>query len=520
MSDLRALEKRLGKVVQECKNLKAQEKYEQALDLIIAYKETSLYQVEHAEVICEIADLCLTLSKDQPFKYLKLAHNTLSNWVNSIKFQNSPVPQRVLNYTASIMVELALHYNSKQKPKKATFLLKKALKVCDSLESESNLRVKARLDLSSVYISSENFKKAKNLAEEALSLLNSMDYSCETNCRLGVLAFYNIAVCHRNLDNYEEMIRAYKSVEALGTKYLGGEDPLVKAAQEFLPTFYYESIFDESVFVTSKNQKQSTQKIETSPRTSFRRNSTSVQNLSQVNPEPTIKRYYSKEQLNRIYKQMQCKSPQIVTADQFFFKKLRKQIDVENDIHYLKKGLNQKEITQQDTKERMKITELRMRKRPLTAKTNQKRLDGLLARIDRLQVEADQNLQKQQVKMASKLKTKVYKNILRNINSNSDKRVVPHQRLYFKPPSLQHSQSSISEVGVQFSEDPKANLVKQANSEIEKRMEEILQEMKSLDQPQNSKNSRNTRRLSELSKSLSSKKSPSKTFLTRSKKVN
>jgi hypothetical protein len=114
-------------------------------------------------------------------------------------------------------------------------------------------------------------------------------------------------------------------------------------------------------------------------------------------------------------------------------------------------------------------------------------LNYINARIDKLKAEGEFFNKRMEVQMKSKLKTKIYKKLLRTLNHSKKRPMYPQQRnfhsgLYFKPPLDSYKRSvsitDLQETRGEPQESSKAKNFQLAKDEIENLMDHISEEMK------------------------------------------
>lgn len=114
-------------------------------------------------------------------------------------------------------------------------------------------------------------------------------------------------------------------------------------------------------------------------------------------------------------------------------------------------------------------------------------LNYINSRIDKLKAEGEFFNKRMEVQMKSKLKTKIYKKLLRTLNHSKKRPMHPQQRnfhsgLYFKPPLDSYKRSAsittIQEIPGELQENLKAKNFQLAKDEIENLMDHISEEMK------------------------------------------
>ncbi len=114
-------------------------------------------------------------------------------------------------------------------------------------------------------------------------------------------------------------------------------------------------------------------------------------------------------------------------------------------------------------------------------------LNYINSRIDKLKAEGEFFNKRMEVQMKSKLKTKIYKKLLRTLNHSKKRPMYPQQRnfhsgLYFKPPLDSYKRSgsitTMQEIRGETQESSKAKNFQLAKDEIENLMDHIGEEMK------------------------------------------
>ena len=114
-------------------------------------------------------------------------------------------------------------------------------------------------------------------------------------------------------------------------------------------------------------------------------------------------------------------------------------------------------------------------------------LNYINSRIDKLKAEGEFFNKRMEIQMKSKLKTKIYKKLLRTLNHSKKRPMYPQQRnfhsgLYFKPPLDSYKRSAsitdLQDIRGEPRENSKAKNLQLAKDEIENLMDHIGEEMK------------------------------------------
>ncbi|CAG9330325.1 unnamed protein product [Blepharisma stoltei] len=486
------------------------------------------------DITKQIASLCnkLSLHYSSPVSYLRRAEQVLMNWLNNCDKENQTLDEKIFRLILLTFNNWASFHQESKNYHMALSYLMRALKIIDKyparLPDSLQLIAKSRLSVSTLYFELRRYKEAIKHAEEALATLqiemkqrldgksvanlNKKDMKkVKTLVTTYVIAFYTIGLSEEALGRRSAMLDAYNNAVKIADQFLSGESEMLQTikqtladvnliAPETIEKRIHKPMKRRDLKLSLDNQiKKENEPFEFKTACSFPVSKepaetdhlNSQASLPSLNFPSTVQtrlpgRYYSEEQLKKLQKKMTVDSQhRFVSVDEYFYTKISKTLNVKSDIKHLRPLTAKGAITkwEQEIDDKRKISDLRLRKHHRQLITDRNPYDHVGNRIDKLKEEDKDNLKRQEIAMKSKMKTKVYKNLMRAL-SGKGYNSLPPQRLYFKPPLIQNAEltheSTKSELLGKNTIGENHNF-KSANDEIETIMDRINLEMKEID---------------------------------------
>jgi hypothetical protein len=254
-----------------------------------------------------------------------------------------------------------------------------------------------------------------------------------------VIAFYNIGVAEEYLNNKGNMYKAFKNAVAIGEQFLSKDNPFFISALKALKEI--ESMKGKSFTspssrcsirispdqLVSQIKEHTKNKFSLTVHQAEKKNSRSEAVLKK-DEKKKPGRYYTEGKLKKIQERLEQKKMNFVSVDKYFYQEISKLMNVQSDIKFLRPLTTSgaRNLWDQQDEEKLKITNLREKKRyPQLTETNN--VPKLSEKIQKLKEFDEGELKKQEIKIKSKMKTKVFKHILRAINDKDIKYTFPQQ---------------------------------------------------------------------------------------------
>lgn len=400
---------------------------------------------------------------------LKFSKSILESWLVSAASNSVHVPELIPKLLIITNLNLSFYYQSVQNSKSFKYTVE-SLKLAKTSKLKSTrgrlLTFICRLRLSELYILNEKFEIAIKCCEQVLNEIQAKllmkkaakSRVIEELAMTSITALFRIAMCRRMIGDEDRAVEAFVSADKIGKEYLDKKGILFDLS-------YEKKIFDnfkrkENKVKAGLAETKDCGNVEDKESTSLSRSMKSKERVKEVDgfkganridkasdsvelglelkrsksQDVSPVKYYSAERLNKLKEILENEeSEKILTTDQFFFKKMTKQLGIEIS----EKSLSPEPKNYSDT-QRLEIKKLRNKKSFIQIPRSHSP-ENLDKKIDWFEEICENNMKFQEIKMRNTLKTKVYKSILKTINFKFDKnRIIPNQRLYFSPPSKYH----------------------------------------------------------------------------------
>ncbi|OMJ93983.1 hypothetical protein SteCoe_2892 [Stentor coeruleus] len=473
----------------------------------------------------QIASLCnqIVIINSSKVSYLKKAEQILMDWLHLANNLKISLHEKIFRLILLTYNNWASIYQNNSKYHMALSYLMKGLQIIDEreiIEAESFQYVaKIKLNVSALYSEIHRYDDAIKFAEDSLITLQSelkirfaaKDFKnmegkekkrSEDMIITYVIAFFNIGVAEECIGHRDQMREAFKNAVNIGTSFLDPSNEVLQAAKKALSECSTSknstitsltsrnSIRIPPEMLSERSQKNKACKIPSPLPPSSHKFLKPRRFLNKNHEQHILGRYYSQSELQKIQLRINDQDKlHFISADQYFYKEISKTMNIQGDIKYLK-PLDTRGVMHcwdQQTGEKRKISDLRLKKQHRW-KSESLNTSELQEKIDRLREEDEENEKRQEVKIKSKMKTKVYKQLLRSLSARK-KYVFPQQRLSFKPPikdvvkkdeSIQTPHSDI-ERNIKDNTEKRSKNVQATKDEIEDLMDKINEEIRLID---------------------------------------
>lgn len=333
-------------------------------------------------IIIEIASICNKLFNrgGNDVLILRKAEMVLNHWkiLNKNKSDMDSVTFNLMLLTLNNWA--TYHQNSHNYHMSLNYLMR-AQKFMDEFQLDDpdslEISAKTKLNICALYFELRRYKETIDFAKQALAILQ-----LELRGRLGdssyedldeeeqikvqvmassyVIAFYNIGAAHEALGNHLRMLEAFDNAVKIGMEFLPHDHELLSAAyvakteaqtlvKQFptRPATKANTARESKRVVLTQKKSEDNQMLRCSTTPDLHKRSKSSRfpriNL-QAPPSATLPlterkeevKYYSDKQLLRLQKKLQESQPKFVSADQYFYNKISKNLNISRDIKYLK----------------------------------------------------------------------------------------------------------------------------------------------------------------------------------------
>lgn len=432
---------------------------------------------------------------------LGTAQEILESWIKSAKLYNIKPSESIVKILIITYINQSIVLQGK-KPAKSIETITKAIKLTENFRMRTYkgklLKFIAKLHQCELFIYVKKYDlaimSAQQVLKEVMKKLQKPKTSQKALEELGmaaVTAFYRIGICEQSKGMHKAAESAFENADTIGRKYLNKNEVLLSLDYEKIThrkfrtneTLKRESIRKIAEIRRIEGEKKKSVKFSElpseiqKPEPMSERRSNSMVFVEEKLPG----RYYSNRELERLTKILNTEiNHKNLTADNYFFHVVSKQLAIEkletspesvknSTIELLHEIWKNKEV-------------LKKKKKTFEKKDKCEMPADLERKIFAIQAEFEDSLKIQDIKMKSKLKTKVYRQLLRSINLPSNRKVknTPIQRLFFRPPEKgkQLTVNTFKKVDVPVSKPLSTSRLEEINHDIGDQIEELVNEMK------------------------------------------
>ena len=441
--------------------------------------------------------------KDKGLK-LSTAEDLLESWIKSAKLNSIKIPESIIKLLIITTINQSFAYQE-SKPVRSIESIIKATKLSEHFPLKSYrgrlLKFIAKLRECELFIYMEKYDSAilcaEQMLKEVMIKLQKPGNNKKQLQELGmaaVTAFYRIGICEQSRGLQKSAEIAFENANLIGRQYLNKDKILLNLDYEMIThrKLYVENAYKkpkswkkpvETRFdrISSPNKKETEQSEKLSEKKSnYSRKDTRSMSIGNIE-EKLPGRYYSKSQLEKLSKILTHEiNHKVLTTDNYFFNMISKDLDIEK-LETSPVGVNNatKDLIQEikNNKECMK----KKKKVMVSSQRYSGDQDWIERKLRNMQDAFEDKLKVQDIKMKSKLKTKVYRQLLRSINVTSKGKVrqIPVQRLVFRPPDKEraHIIDSVKRVTSEKPMGLRTARLEEINQEIEEQLDDLKLEI-------------------------------------------
>ena len=441
-------------------------------------------------------------SKDNGSR-LNLAEDLILSYLKSCKSLQQPVPESLLKLLIITYLNQSFLYQS-SKPNKSVEAVIKATKVSEQhiLRSRKGklLKFNAKLRQCQLYTDLGKLDLAIQVSQSVLQeVLKKLEKKSNKKLfkhfvMVAVTAFYRIGICEKLQGLVKSSELAFKNATAIIEKYLPANNMVLDLEFQMLSCRNSSQPPIEKAKPKNKTQElpadckgESETSIESQTNSALflspGKNETSVGSLVvDKTQDKNNERYYSKDKLAKLQKMMNEEKTRIIlNTDNYFFKKISKHLAINGDLKVT--ALNVRENVDNQLHDVWLNKELLKKKKKMVHSMTSQNLANvdIQEKIEDLQENFKSRLKTQESKLKFKLKTKIYKQLLRSINVPvKSSKNFPAQKLFFRPPEKRiDTIKSIREKTGLLPENVK--LFEDAKQEIEDHMRELKHDIEGIE---------------------------------------
>ena len=442
----------------------------------------------------KLAYICNYQFKKNNPDMLKFSEKLLEAHINQFKHEKKPLKESIVKLYIITLINHSISYE-KSNIKKAMNYLIRALKYTENFKFKSNegkvLKFIVKIKESELCIFSQKYDLGITCAQQALNSVlsklrkpNKPEY-IKTLAKIAINAFHKIAVCEEAKGFRSSADVVLDSAEKIREFYLPDQQNLDLLEQEINHKLSNFNRKDRSInnFTRKTKKKRLTRLripretiIEHFQLTGF---NTDRSRISEKNKPPKVPgRYYSSERLKLLDKVLsEKKDPILMNTDNFFYSHISRELKIAKDI------TQSPEKVVSQINEHIKVlieAKLNLKSKKKIYKPENQDSNNMVRKLEKIQEEFESRMRLQEVRLKSKLKTRVYKKLLKNINvpNFNRKRTPPPQALFFQQPLLRRRNTVVTPVGHREEKVNKnENKVEVFKREIEDQLEEIYKEI-------------------------------------------
>ena len=448
-------------------------------------------KISSIKTLKKIVYLCNYQFYKNDSSLLSFAERLLENHFKICRSERKAIQESIYKLYVITLINQSISHQS-QDLKKAMSWIIKAVKVTSSIKFTSaegkSLKFIAKLKEAELCIYTHKFEMGISCAQQVLhevqsKLQKQKRGSIKILAKLAINAFHKIAVCEEARGMRSSADVALDNAELIREEYLKGdlkEGDVEPDVFKNFKKFIRNGSTARNSFTRKMTEKRMTRlKIPLDPINEHIEKVGFLSDPHRIEPrEEPHKRYYSSQRLKALDEILTGKKDVIsMNTDKYFYNHIVRALNLNKDIQF-----SPKFIIDQVKSHVEELTEAKesLKSRRKFFKPAHRDPETVTKKLEKIETEFENHLKVQEVRLKSKLKTRVYQKLIKNINVPTVScRAPPQQSLHFKQPMLQRQNTMIStpEV-VSKSESPKPVFKKDdVKKEIEDQINEIYQDI-------------------------------------------
>ena len=401
-----------------------------------------LLLLQHVLALCRSSDLEVALriakqyanrcnllslsSSDSTAKLLRAAETLITSVRMRISKEAPTTVSSLYRVTLLTYNNFANLHKSKRNYHKALTYLMRANKLIPDISSHKSLGLldlcaKTHLNTSALYADLRRYSESITYAEQCLAILQEQLKGLLTGKPLSALsgkeqektealmktyiaAFVNIGKAREAMTQTQLAIQAYTNAYSIATKFLSNDSPEVHSLTQTLSRF----------------QRKQSEEVPSKPQTRpYSATPSSKPLLRDKN------KYYSQERLIALHKRLNqgVSGLKLVTADQFFLKKITANLNVSRDVPHLRSlstypppSNDLLSAQKQELQDRRLLSTLRQRRHPYHPHSGLIHGKELVtAHISRIEKELEAVRKRKEVRAVSRATTKAFQSVSKKL---------------------------------------------------------------------------------------------------------
>ena len=401
---------------------------------------------------------------------LKKSEFLLSKCYSSLQSIQKKVPHNLIYQIFLTTYTLSSIYSKQSKTQFALAYLKRLCEIPLPKQSSSKLiylKSKVFTNLSSIYIELSKYQESLNYAKMALNCIQEVILTISGSSSISTLSQDSIKDLKDKFSVFIiSNLHIAVSLAELASKY--------QSTTYFEIALKYSQLLEDTHLIFIVQQKMNEYAHRGTKQNSDPNSKSKSFNRSSSGFFGGV--YYSTERLNKVSNCLDIE-PRFISTDEFFQKKIRSELGVQN---YNQKHVCGKQKDLQEI-EKKAISYIRQKKHQRSS-SNAENFNQFDKRLDLIKKESEDIINKQSVKIRSKLRTRSSKNLIKNFSVQHRNLSQPQQKLFFKPPvetSSPSKRGSIKKHSVVTLDAKSSSKLKEiAKNEIESFLLKINEDMK------------------------------------------
>lgn len=447
-------------------------------------------KISSIKTLKKIVYLCNYQFHKNDSSLLSFAERLLENHFKICRSEKKIIQESIYKLYVITLINQSISHQS-QDLKKAMSWIIKAVKVTSTIKFTSaegkSLKFIAKLKESELCICTQKFDLGIICAQQVLhevqcKLQKHKRGNIKILAKLAINAFHKIAICEEARGMRSSADVALDSAELIREEYLKGDLKINNIESE---TKTYKKFIRNGSATRTNFTRKITEKRMTRLKIPFEAVNEHLEKVGVLSDphrmeprEEPHKRYYSSQRLKVLDEILTGKKDVVsMNTDKYFYNHIVRALHLNKDIKF-----SSKFIVDQVKNHVEELTEAKesLKSRRKIFKPSPRDSETVTKKLEKIENEFENHLKVQEVRLKSKLKTRVYQKLIKNINVPSVTcRAPPQQTLHFKQPLFYRQSTVILTPEVPSkSESPRPVFKKDdVKKEIEEQINEIYQDI-------------------------------------------